>query len=56
MIDLHNSGIGEFLVILAVILVCWLIEKAYLLRASKRYKNNHINIISNGSVKRKVGR
>ena len=56
MTDLHNSGIGEFLVILAIILACWLHEKAYLPRAGKRYKNNHINIISNGSVKRKVGR
>ena len=55
MTDLHNSGIGEFLVILAIILVCWLIEKAYLLRAGKRYKNNHINIISNTVSKRKVG-
>ena len=56
MTDLHNSGIGEFLVILAVILACWLSEKVRLLRAGRPYKNNHINIISNGNVKRKVGR
>ena len=56
MTDLHNSGIGEFLVILAVILVCWLCEKVRLLRADRLHKNNTTDIISNENVKRKVGR
>ena len=55
MTDLHNSGIGEFLVILAVILACWLSEKVNLLRAGRPYKNNTTDIISNVNVKRKVG-
>ena len=52
MTDLHNSGIGEFLVILAVIVVCWLSEKVRLLREDRSYKNNTTDIISNTGSKR----
>ena len=55
MTDLHNSGIGEFLVILAIILACWLSEKVRLLKTDRPHKNNTTDIISNTRSKRKVG-
>ena len=52
MTDIHNSGIGEFLVMIVVIVVCWLSEKVHLLRADSSYKNNTTDIISNTGSKR----
>lgn len=54
MTDLYNSGVGEFLALLAMLGIIMIVENRIPMLVGKQYVNNTTDIILNGDIKRRV--